>query len=686
MSQPAQHPDLPQLPIRRVAFYKHGVAMVEREGRVQGEILSLVFRAGDMDDALKSLTVIDRAGGQVVCADYELPASAIREQDALALDPGTGMLDLIERLVGWRVRVELAGRSAPLEGRVTGLQYAKERRRLKGATLMLLDETTGAVQAAPAAELARIVPLEGRVGDDLARFLDAGKRAGGTQTVSLRLTPGEHDLAVSCLVPAPSWRVSYRVIAESDEGADTGRLLLQGWGLVDNRFDEDLENVRLTLVAGQPISFVYDLTTSRAPARKRVQDESRMAAGPVGYASGLVAHAAAHSAAMAGAASFDMASAEFDDERGAMLAADIDGDVDDPRLGPEAAFTGRPLRSARIADLEAAEPASTSADQRETFAYEVLRPVSIPRGASALVPVLQAKLAYRRELLFNEAKHPGHPVAALRCENRSGLVLERGPATLVEDGRYRGEAIVPFTGRDGSLYLPYAVELGISVRVESDRSVEDQRLRLAGSLLHREIAWGRSHRYEIVNRTADAQTLTIERAIDTLPGELFETPAPVARGDGVYRWKVDCPAGATVSFTVRSRRLAVLEQQLVDLGLDELARFLADAGLTPDTRRALESLRAELALIEENRRRIAQLAEQRKQLLARQEHLRRNIGALAAGGDEGEVRLKMVRELQAAEGTLSGIDRLVAELEAENERRRGDLGTLLPGGQAQRAA
>src|SRR5690606_15420434 len=144
-------------------------------------------------------------------------------------DPGTGMLDLIERLVGWRVRVELAGRSAPLEGRVTGLQYAKERRRLKGATLMLLDEATGAVQAAPAADVARIAPLEGRIGDDLARFLDAGRRAGGMQTVSLRVTPGDHELAVSYLAPAPSWRVSYRVIAESDEGADTGRLLLQGW-------------------------------------------------------------------------------------------------------------------------------------------------------------------------------------------------------------------------------------------------------------------------------------------------------------------------------------------------------------------------------------------------------------------------------------------------------------------------
>jgi hypothetical protein len=120
------------------------------------------------------------------------------------LGAGSGLLDLVERLTGWRVRAELAGRSAPVEGRVTGVQYAKERRRLKGATLMLLDEPSGAVQAVPAADLVRIVPLEARIGEDLERFLDAGKRSDGAQSVALRLTAGEHDLAVSYLVPAPT--------------------------------------------------------------------------------------------------------------------------------------------------------------------------------------------------------------------------------------------------------------------------------------------------------------------------------------------------------------------------------------------------------------------------------------------------------------------------------------------------
>ncbi len=667
-------PQSAQLPIRRVTFYKHGVSMVEREGRVQGETLQLGFRDDDVDDALKSLTVLDRAGGQVICIDYQIPAAARKEGNALELGVGNGLLDLVERLTGWRVRAELAGRGAPVEGRVTGVQYAKERRRLKGATLMLLDEQSGAVQAVPAADLVSIVPLEARMGEDLERFLDAGKRSDGAQSVALRLTPGEHDLAVSYLVPAPTWRVSYRVIAESGDGTstpegraapDTGKLLLQGWGLVDNRFDEDLENVEVSLVAGQPISFVYDLKTSRVPERRRVEDEARVAAGPVEFEAG---------AGMS--ASHRVEEADFD------AAERVDRNIMRSVSSSEPGSSrGGPVAWSRlfsIRDRESAEPASATADQRETFAYDVLRPVSIPRGSSALVPILQAKLDYRRELLFNEAKHPGHPVAALRCANASGLVLERGPATLVEDGRYRGEAIVPFTGKDGSLYLPYAVELGIDVRVKSDRSTETQALRIGEGLLHEEVAEVRSYAYELVNRTGAAQTVTIERAVASLPGELSGTPEPATHGDGFYRWEVACPPGSTTRFEVRSRRLTERRQRLARLDLQEVAGFLKVSGLTVKTRKALEALRGQLGRTEENSRRVVALEAERKRLVERQEHLRRNIGALAAGGDEGAVRLQMVRELQAAESSLSGIDQRVGQLKEDNARIEQSLGASLP--------
>ena len=93
---------------------------------------------------------------------------------------------------------------------------------------------------------------------------------------------------MSYIAPAPTWRVSYRLVvedkdehsAESETNAAKKALLL-GWGIFDNRLEEDLKEISLSLVAGMPISFVYDLYTPFIPNRPEIKEEGRVAAAPV---------------------------------------------------------------------------------------------------------------------------------------------------------------------------------------------------------------------------------------------------------------------------------------------------------------------------------------------------------------------------------------------------------------------
>ena len=62
----------PSLPIRRVVLYKHGVGYFERRGKVSGsETLHFDFKARDMNDVLKSMTVLDLSGGSVSAVSYD---------------------------------------------------------------------------------------------------------------------------------------------------------------------------------------------------------------------------------------------------------------------------------------------------------------------------------------------------------------------------------------------------------------------------------------------------------------------------------------------------------------------------------------------------------------------------------------------------------------------------------------
>ncbi len=56
----------PDLPLRRIVLYKHGVGHFEREGHIEGDAtIALTFKQSEVSDVLKSLTVLDLDGGAV---------------------------------------------------------------------------------------------------------------------------------------------------------------------------------------------------------------------------------------------------------------------------------------------------------------------------------------------------------------------------------------------------------------------------------------------------------------------------------------------------------------------------------------------------------------------------------------------------------------------------------------------
>src|ERR1700689_1380662 len=60
------------LPIREVILYKHGVGFFERAGKLEaGDTARIDFKADDMNDVLKSLTITDRTGGKISGVRYD---------------------------------------------------------------------------------------------------------------------------------------------------------------------------------------------------------------------------------------------------------------------------------------------------------------------------------------------------------------------------------------------------------------------------------------------------------------------------------------------------------------------------------------------------------------------------------------------------------------------------------------
>src|SRR5438045_552575 len=97
-----------QLPVKRVVLYKNGVGYFEHVGRVQGnQEVAIPFTSGQLNDVLKSLTVLDLGGGRITGVGYGSSAPVDRQLGDLRLPIGehTTLTDFLGALRGARVEI-----------------------------------------------------------------------------------------------------------------------------------------------------------------------------------------------------------------------------------------------------------------------------------------------------------------------------------------------------------------------------------------------------------------------------------------------------------------------------------------------------------------------------------------------------------------------------------------------------
>ena len=247
------------LPIKKVVLYQNGVGYFERSGHLDGNVLTLQARPSQINDLLKSLTVIDRGKGRAVSV-----ALPLEESQALRLSElppqvrgASGLLDVLRVFRGAKVKV--SGKSGSIGGRVVGVENlaAGGGDEVGPDWRLTLKSDDGELKVYPISDIREIALQDRTLAIGLDQSLDVSLGAGNWKPVELkvRLTGAEsHDLVASYIVEMPRWKPAYRLVLGKD-----GQPLLQGWAVVDNVSGEDWNKVALSLVAGTPMSFIYDL-------------------------------------------------------------------------------------------------------------------------------------------------------------------------------------------------------------------------------------------------------------------------------------------------------------------------------------------------------------------------------------------------------------------------------------------
>jgi signal transduction histidine kinase len=227
--------------------------------------LALTMPRESLNDVLKSLDIVVHQGGPLLSVDYETPTDRAEQLEDLSISLGknSSLRDLIAGLSGTQVLVATSD-GTQFEGRVVGIEADPA----DSQPAVLVLQQADALRLVALATITGITIRDERATADVQFLLDVSRKEQSRTSLTVRLAPGIHDVALSYLAPSPTWRVSYRIA-----GIDTGRARLVGWRLFDNTLDEDLDQVELTLISGRPISFRYDLAETRVPSRPQVSDD-----------------------------------------------------------------------------------------------------------------------------------------------------------------------------------------------------------------------------------------------------------------------------------------------------------------------------------------------------------------------------------------------------------------------------
>ncbi|HEY2460522.1 MAG TPA: carboxypeptidase regulatory-like domain-containing protein [Candidatus Acidoferrum sp.] len=256
-----------KLPVRRVVLYKNGVGYFEHLGRVRGsQDVHIDFTSGQLNDVLKSLTVLDLSGGRITGVDYNSEAPLARRLGTLRLALGERptQAEFLSALRGARIEVR-SGTGSPVTGKLLSVERKTRAGGAPGWTTVETDEISlisdgGEVRSVDlnASTSVRIVDhdLNVEVGKYLSLIAAAREQDVRRMTISTTGT-GERNLYVSYISEVPIWKTTYRIVLPTK--ADK-KPLLQGWAIVDNTVGEDWNDVELSLVAGAPHSFIQELS------------------------------------------------------------------------------------------------------------------------------------------------------------------------------------------------------------------------------------------------------------------------------------------------------------------------------------------------------------------------------------------------------------------------------------------
>lgn len=750
------------LPVKRVVLYKSGVGYFEHQGRVrESQDVTIPFTSGQLNDVLKSLTVLDLNGGRITGVEYGSAAPMDRQLDDLRLPVGekASLTEFLGALRG--ARLEVRSGANVMVGRLLSVE---RKTRIAGGTTLEVDylsllSDSGELRTTELTPAFSVKLLDRGLPAKMDRYLDvvsAGREADVRRMVISTSGTGERSLFVSYISEVPVWKTTYRIVLNSN-----AKPLLQGWAIVDNTVGEDWDKVQLSLVAGAPHSFIENLSQPYYARRPVVPVPEQILASPQTYEATLIPGGGVLSGTVtdpsgavvpnamvkvysesgallsqtttnqAGQYQFDSlpdANVRLDVSQAGFRTTSIQGvkasasaqlrqdvllnigetsetvtvSAEVPRVMTESAeISGRsrslgsgaglggnrsyaksapppPPPSFSVAAARAeAESAAQAQELGDLFEYKIKEPITIRKNRSALVPIVQSPILAEKVSVWNEQAGLPRPQRALWLNNSSGLTLDGGSLSVLEDETFAGEGIFDSLRPGEKRLVSYATDLALNASSRNSTERERvSRVRIEHGILLQESEIREKKTYTFRNEDDTPRVVVVEHPVrrgyrlcsDVLPAETTVD---------WYRFRLPVEAKQTRSLIVEEARRDPVTFALTNITSDQIALFVREKSIEKTVQAALEKIVAQKAVVADLDNKKSERDDEQMEIFDDQQRLRENMKSLKGSAEEKKLLERYTEQLDTQENRLQALRKEIQELDARKDSAQAALDQMI---------
>jgi len=343
--------------------------------------------------------------------------------------------------------------------------------------------------------------------------------------------------------------------------------------------------------------------------------------------------------------------------------------LEDSKSAGQAILKSGDQINAEMGSLSTVQSLASGAKVGEAFEYTV-HDVTLARQKSSMIPILAGPMRAERLSIYNAAVLPNNPLLGAKLTNTSGGYIMQGPVTVLDHGIYAGDAQVLDMPPDANRLISYGVDQRMQVNGGNIKNTSQLlTAKIVKGVLQVSTEAVIDQTYVATDKADSDKLLLIEHPRQTdwqliMPAKAAETT------DSLYRFELPVPAGKAASLEVQTQHVYWQEMEIMPSDMTTLVSYSQNAAIPQPVKDALaKAIQLKQAATDADRD-LAQVQQDKAELSAEQDRMRKNMEAVSPGTDYYK---KLLNKMDGQETQFEQMETHEKQLVQERQDRQKQL-------------